>query len=161
MNTVHVPDLSPAHLTGWLLPPDRTAGPLAAPVQINFTCIIIVYMLFTKYIRIELHLQISVLCNWVVFVFFSIPVPCHAPLIQVLYGDNRDTLDDCALANRPRFSTVEEFNWRVDVGISTTSLKRVLEPSILCNVKTSKNENRTFEVSCVYFALLESLFLKI
>ena len=74
------------------------------------------------------------------------PEKCVKAFATVLFGEKRHLLDDALSRDRPKFPSVEEFHWRIDVGISTTSLKRVLEPSILCRIKTSSNEDCTFEV---------------
>ncbi|XP_076823663.1 COMM domain-containing protein 5-like [Clavelina lepadiformis] len=77
----------------------------------------------------------------------KIPEKFHDSLVSAVFGESRSSLDEAAYLGRPRLPSIEEFRWRVDVGISTTSLKRALEPTILCNIKTDKNESHTFEMS--------------
>lgn len=45
-----------------------------------------------------------------------------------------------------RQSTLESFRWRVDVAISSGSLKRLLEPSVLMAIETSDGKEHCFEV---------------
>ena len=80
------------------------------------------------------------------------------PFVQLLFGETRKAMDDSALMRRPRFSSLDDFRWRVDVAISTTSLKRVLEPSVLCNIKTSDNQDCTFEVCVIKSCVLDVVF---
>ncbi|GAB6031813.1 COMM domain containing 5 [Chamberlinius hualienensis] len=45
-----------------------------------------------------------------------------------------------------KFPAVEKFNWRVDVSISTSSLCRVLEPNVVCEMILNNGEIKHFEM---------------
>ncbi|XP_056128689.1 COMM domain-containing protein 5 [Rhinichthys klamathensis goyatoka] len=63
----------------------------------------------------------------------------------------------------PRLAKLEEFKWRVDVAISTSSLARALQPSILMQIKLSDGHVHRFQVPVVKFQELRynvSLILK-
>ncbi|KAM4020435.1 COMM domain-containing protein 5 [Anomaloglossus baeobatrachus] len=65
---------------------------------------------------------------------------------NVVYGSRRPVLEDTALKQSVRLPTVEDMRWRVDVAISTSSLSRALQPSILMQMKLSNGESHRFEV---------------
>ncbi len=46
-----------------------------------------------------------------------------------------------------RYPTLEELKWRVDVTISSSSLSRVLKPTILMQTTTSDGKQKSFELS--------------
>merc|ERR1712002_56550 len=73
-------------------------------------------------------------------------------LVKALFGVERTWLRE----QRPTsyFPTMQDLRWRVDVAISTTTLNRSLEPSVLFDLKTSAGENHTFEVSKEKFHVL-------
>ncbi|CAI9596352.1 unnamed protein product [Staurois parvus] len=66
---------------------------------------------------------------------------------NIVYGNRRPILEDAALKQGIRLPTVEDLRWRVDVAISTSSLSRALQPSILMQMKLSNGESHRFEVS--------------
>lgn len=65
---------------------------------------------------------------------------------SVVFGSRRAALEAAASKNDPRLPTVEELKWRVDVAISTSSLARALQPSILMQMKLSDGSFQRFEV---------------
>jgi len=65
----------------------------------------------------------------------------------IFSDDQRERYETEAESNRPRLQSLKNVRWRLDVGISTTSLHRVLEPSILMRLETSKDEKCEFEIS--------------
>jgi len=79
-------------------------------------------------------------------------------------GKYKDSIVEVVLANQKlgneqaesevQFETIDEFRWRIDVGISTTNLNRSLQPSILVDLTTSKNKKHIFEMSKEKFHLL-------
>lgn len=73
-------------------------------------------------------------------------------LVKAIFGVERAWLRE----QRPTsyFPTMQDLRWRVDVAISTTTLNRSLEPSVLFDLKTSTGENHTFEVSKEKFHVL-------
>lgn len=65
---------------------------------------------------------------------------------SVVFGNRRAVLEAAASQNDPHLPTVEEFKWRVDVAISTSSLARALQPSVLMQMKLSDGRFHRFEV---------------
>ena len=55
---------------------------------------------------------------------------------------------------RPQLASLKSLNWRIDVSISTSSLSRVLEPSIIIQMHLSNDERVSFELSLSSFHLL-------
>ncbi|KAM3912489.1 COMM domain-containing protein 5 [Leptodactylus fuscus] len=70
---------------------------------------------------------------------------------NIVYGSRRPVLEDAALKQSIRLPTVEDMRWRVDVAISTSSLSRALQPSILMQMKLSNGESHRFEVPVAKF----------
>ncbi|XP_047440807.1 COMM domain-containing protein 5 [Mugil cephalus] len=65
---------------------------------------------------------------------------------SVVFGNRRALLEAAASQNDPHLPTLEEFKWRVDVTISTSSLARALQPSVLMQMKLSDGRFHRFEV---------------
>ncbi|KAM5145789.1 COMM domain-containing protein 5 [Mantella aurantiaca] len=70
---------------------------------------------------------------------------------NIVFGNRRTILEDAALQQGIRLPTVEDLRWRVDVAISTSSLSRALQPSILMQMKLSNGESHRFEVPVAKF----------
>ncbi|XP_018425543.1 PREDICTED: COMM domain-containing protein 5-like [Nanorana parkeri] len=70
---------------------------------------------------------------------------------NIVYGSRRPVLEEAAMKQGIRLPTVEDLRWRVDVAISTSSLSRALQPSILMQMKLSNGESHRFEVSVAKF----------
>ncbi|XP_056294784.1 COMM domain-containing protein 5 isoform X1 [Pseudoliparis swirei] len=70
---------------------------------------------------------------------------------SVVFGNRRAALDTATSRNDPHLPTVEDFKWRVDVAISTSSLARALQPSVLMQMKLSDGSFHRFEVSVSKF----------
>ncbi|XP_076878758.1 COMM domain-containing protein 5 [Brachyhypopomus gauderio] len=69
-----------------------------------------------------------------------------ADFANVVFGNRRSALDAVVKHQGPRLPSLEEFRWRVDVAISTSSLSRALQPSILMQMKLSDGNVHRFEV---------------
>lgn len=65
---------------------------------------------------------------------------------SVVFGNRRAALEAASAQNDPHLPTLEEFKWRVDVAISTGSLSRALQPSVLMQMKLSDGSFQQFEV---------------
>lgn len=65
---------------------------------------------------------------------------------SVVFGNRRAALEAASSQNDPQVPTVEDFRWRVDVAISTSSLARALQPSVLMQMKLSDGSFHRFEV---------------
>jgi len=76
----------------------------------------------------------------------QIPADFHSDLASVIFGSRREHIDQVSLNTRPRLPQIENFKWRVDVGISTSVLNRVLEPTVLMEMTLTDGNIRTFEV---------------
>ncbi|KAG9478440.1 hypothetical protein GDO78_013455 [Eleutherodactylus coqui] len=70
---------------------------------------------------------------------------------NIVYGSRRPVLEDAAIKQGIRLPTVEDMRWRVDVAISSSSLSRALQPSILMQMKLSNGESHRFEVPVAKF----------
>ncbi|XP_034454842.1 COMM domain-containing protein 5 [Hippoglossus hippoglossus] len=65
---------------------------------------------------------------------------------SVVFGNRRAALEEATSQNDPHLPTIEDFKWRVDVAISTSSLSRALQPSVLMQMKLSDGSLSRFEV---------------
>ncbi|XP_069468823.1 COMM domain-containing protein 5 isoform X2 [Ambystoma mexicanum] len=63
----------------------------------------------------------------------------------------RQVLETAAINQGTRLPSVEDLRWRVDVAISTSSLARALQPSILMQLKLSDGTSCRFEVPVAKF----------
>lgn len=81
----------------------------------------------------------------------KIPAELIPDLSSVVFGEKRLAFDAAALQNRNHLPTLDSLRWRVDVAISTSALNRVLEPTVLMELKLSDGKVHTFEVSLSKF----------
>ncbi|XP_029021877.1 COMM domain-containing protein 5 [Betta splendens] len=65
---------------------------------------------------------------------------------SVVFGARRAAIESVAFQKDSHLPTVEDFKWRVDVAISTSSLARALQPSVLMQMKLSDGSFHRFEV---------------
>ena len=72
-------------------------------------------------------------------------------LSSAVFGSRRAVLEAASVSNAPRKPTIVDFKWRIDVGISTTSLNRVLEPVVAVSMTLSNGEVKNFEMSVPKF----------
>uniref|UniRef100_F6QHB0 COMM domain-containing protein 5 n=1 Tax=Xenopus tropicalis TaxID=8364 RepID=F6QHB0_XENTR len=70
---------------------------------------------------------------------------------NIVYGNRRPILENAALKHGVRLPALEDMRWRVDVAISTSSLSRALQPSILVQLKLSDGTSHRFEVPVAKF----------
>uniref|UniRef100_UPI0037E75152 COMM domain-containing protein 5 n=1 Tax=Semicossyphus pulcher TaxID=241346 RepID=UPI0037E75152 len=80
-----------------------------------------------------------------------IPEDLIADFSSVVFGNRRTALEVATSRNDPHLPTVEDFKWRVDVAISTSSLARALQPSVLLQMKLSDGRFHCFEMSVSRF----------
>ncbi|KAJ1197884.1 hypothetical protein NDU88_001729 [Pleurodeles waltl] len=80
-----------------------------------------------------------------------IPEEFIADLTSIIFGNRRQVLEDAALNQETRLPSIEDLRWRVDVAISTSSLARALQPSILMQLKLSNGTAHRFEVPVTKF----------
>ncbi|KAJ7415198.1 LON peptidase N-terminal domain and RING finger protein 3 [Willisornis vidua] len=64
---------------------------------------------------------------------------------SVVFGNRRPASEGTALIQRSRLPGIQDLKWRVDVAISTSSLARALQPSILMMMKLSDGTAHRFE----------------
>lgn len=76
----------------------------------------------------------------------QIPEEFHTDIASVIFGNRREQIDTVCLNSRPRLPQLDLFKWRVDVGISTSVLNRVLEPSVLMEMTLTDGNVHSFEV---------------
>ncbi|XP_050757615.1 COMM domain-containing protein 5 [Gymnogyps californianus] len=70
---------------------------------------------------------------------------------SIVFGNRRPASEGTALIQGSRLPSVQDFKWRVDVAISTSSLARALQPSILMMMKLSDGTAHRFEVPLAKF----------
>ncbi|XP_039622210.1 COMM domain-containing protein 5 isoform X2 [Polypterus senegalus] len=80
----------------------------------------------------------------------ALRLPLSSLKQEVFKEDLRDLrraeLEAAAALERPQLPSIVDFKWRVDVTISTSSLARALQPSILMQMKLSDGTAYRFEV---------------
>ncbi|KAK6473809.1 COMM domain-containing protein 5-like isoform X1 [Huso huso] len=69
-----------------------------------------------------------------------------ADFARVIFGSRRAVLESAAAQQGTRRAGIADFRWRVDVAISTSSLARALQPSILMQMKLTDGNAHRFEV---------------
>lgn len=74
--------------------------------------------------------------------------------LSEVVSSQRSSLCKAALVQQPRFPTLNNFQWRVDVSISTSALSRVLEPTANFKMVLSDGSTKHFEVSMKMFHYL-------
>ncbi|NXJ61605.1 COMD5 protein, partial [Rostratula benghalensis] len=70
---------------------------------------------------------------------------------SIVFGNRRPASEGTALIQGNRLPGIQDFKWRVDVAISTSSLARALQPSILMMMKLSDGTAHRFEVPVAKF----------
>ncbi|XP_019377169.1 PREDICTED: COMM domain-containing protein 5-like [Gavialis gangeticus] len=80
-----------------------------------------------------------------------IPDDFIADFASIVFGNRRPVLEATTLKQANSLPRVKDFQWRVDVAISTSSLARALQPSILMLLKLSNGEAHRFEVPVAKF----------
>ncbi|XP_032084518.1 COMM domain-containing protein 5 [Thamnophis elegans] len=80
-----------------------------------------------------------------------IPEEFIADFATVVFGNRRTLLEAALQKQGNRLLRIEDFKWRVDVAISTSSLARALQPSILMQLKLSDGSAHRFEVPVAKF----------
>ncbi|KAM6354062.1 LOW QUALITY PROTEIN: COMM domain-containing protein 5 [Alca torda] len=70
---------------------------------------------------------------------------------SIVFGNRRPASEGTALVQGSRLPSIQDFKWRVDVAISTSSLARALQPSILMMLKLSGGTAHRFEVPVAKF----------
>ncbi|KAL8180869.1 UNVERIFIED_CONTAM: hypothetical protein K2H54_038231 [Gekko kuhli] len=80
-----------------------------------------------------------------------IPEEFIVDFATVAFGNRRPILEATIQSQANKLPRVEDFKWRVDVAISTSSLARALQPSILMQMKLSDGTAHRFEVPLAKF----------
>ncbi|XP_012503592.1 PREDICTED: COMM domain-containing protein 5 [Propithecus coquereli] len=81
----------------------------------------------------------------------SIPQDLVGELTSVVFGSQRPLLDFVAQQQGTWLPHMADFRWRVDVAISTSTLARSLQPSVLMQLKLSDGSAHRFEVPTAKF----------
>lgn len=81
----------------------------------------------------------------------QIPAEFQEDIASVVFGARRPRIENEILDSRPRLPKLDQLTWRVDVAISTSVLNRVLEPTILMEMKLSNGKIHSFEVPVSQF----------
>ncbi|NXF42560.1 COMD5 protein, partial [Oceanites oceanicus] len=81
----------------------------------------------------------------------KIPEDFIVDFSSIVFGNRRPASEGTALIQGSRLPGVQDLKWRVDVAISTSSLARALQPSILMMMKLSDGTAHRFEVPVAKF----------
>eukprot|EP00939_MAST-03C_sp_MAST-3C-sp1_P000067 g67.t1 len=68
-----------------------------------------------------------------------------------IFSKRRGSMESIAKTETFRYPTLKNLKWRVDVTISTSSLSRVLKPSVLMEMSLSDGSIKTFEMQIDQF----------
>ncbi|XP_007516100.1 COMM domain-containing protein 5 [Erinaceus europaeus] len=80
-----------------------------------------------------------------------IPQDMVADLASVVFGSQRPLLESVARQQGAQLPHLADIRWRVDVAISTSTLARSLQPSVLMQLKLSDGSAHRFEVPVTKF----------
>ena len=80
----------------------------------------------------------------------GLPEKCVRDFAKAL-RNSRATLEACVFQQRVTYPRLDSLRWRVDVAISSSSLSRVLKPSILMQMHCSDGNIKTFEMPIEQF----------
>ncbi|NXU52728.1 COMD5 protein, partial [Turnix velox] len=110
------------------------------------------YTLLREALRLPLStLKQEVTLNYFVLLFsLRIPEDFITEFSSVVFGNRRPASEGTAVQGS-RLPGVQDLKWRVDVAISTSSLARALQPSILMLMKLSDGTAHRFEVPVAKF----------
>lgn len=81
----------------------------------------------------------------------KIPEDFIPDIASVVFGSRRPCIDTNAMNCRPQLPKLDLLRWRVDVGISTSVLNRVLEPTVMMQMTLSDGRRHSFEVPIAKF----------
>lgn len=70
---------------------------------------------------------------------------------SIVFSERQQNIEKKQISQRLTLPSLESFRWRVDVTISTSVLNRVLEPTVLMEMKDSTGKITTFEASQTKF----------
>ncbi|XP_065053535.1 COMM domain-containing protein 5-like [Rhopilema esculentum] len=76
----------------------------------------------------------------------KVPPELIEDLTNVVFSAKQHEIDKKLIENRIQLPKLDSLRWRVDVGISTSVLNRVLEPTILMEMNLDNGKSETFEV---------------
>ncbi|KAJ6663353.1 hypothetical protein lerEdw1_010490 [Lerista edwardsae] len=85
------------------------------------------------------------------FSLLRIPEDFIADFVTVAFGNRRPVLEAALQEQTSKLPRINDFRWRVDVAISTSSLARALQPSILMQLRLSDGTAHRFEVPVAKF----------
>ncbi|XP_054708749.1 COMM domain-containing protein 5-like [Uloborus diversus] len=75
-------------------------------------------------------------------------------LANIVYGTRKSSILSGLIQSAPSFPKLKRIQWRIDVAISSCTLNRVLEPTIVMEIELADGHKRTFEVHPSQFHLL-------
>ena len=112
-------------------------------LQLVFTCIVTVLKagFRERHKALDLKTDLSKL---------NFPDRCVEAFLKVI-KKKRKKIEKIAIGSSIRYPTLKSANWRVDVTISTSSLSRVLKPSVLMQLTLSDGSVKTFEMQVDQF----------
>ncbi|XP_012680615.2 COMM domain-containing protein 5 [Clupea harengus] len=71
---------------------------------------------------------------------------CITDFSSVVFGNRRMVLETVGTQQVTQLPSIKDFTWRVDVAISTSSISRALQPSILTQIQLSDDTRHCFEI---------------
>ncbi|XP_062997848.1 COMM domain-containing protein 5 [Elgaria multicarinata webbii] len=80
-----------------------------------------------------------------------IPEDFISDFATIAFGNRRPALEATIQKQANKLPRINDFRWRVDVAISTSSVARALQPSILMQLKLSDGSAHRFEVPVAKF----------
>lgn len=83
--------------------------------------------------------------------FLKFPAEFTNDFVGVSHGQRREIIEGCLLNASPKYPFMQNFNWRIDVSISTSSLSRTLESIILVQMQLSDGRIVSFEITLAAF----------
>lgn len=110
------------------------------------TLFLMLYQLYSEAIRLRIADKIfsETLHSWKI-------AQAKNKVLTQIYNDNFTTLTEKSRAQCISQPTLESFEWRIDVIISTTQLNKAFIPIILFQITTSQGDIRTFECDVATF----------
>ncbi|NXD80066.1 COMD5 protein, partial [Halcyon senegalensis] len=109
------------------------------------------YTLLREALRLPLSTFKQEVSSGSTWITDKIPEDFIVDFSSVVFSNRRPDSEGTALRQGNRLPTIQDFKWRVDVAISTSSLARALQPSILMMMKLSDGTAHRFEVPVAKF----------
>ncbi|EDQ89925.1 uncharacterized protein MONBRDRAFT_2798, partial [Monosiga brevicollis MX1] len=77
--------------------------------------------------------------------YLHVPLELKTMILKLAYSEAREATDSSLVAQQGSRARLVDVQWRVDVAVSTSSMKRSLVPTVLMQLTLSDGTLRTFE----------------